>query len=386
VNTAHDTFDWMDDSARRRRRAGLDRTLVARSARPVAIDLAGNDYLGLARHPEVTRQAAAAALAWGGGATGARLVTGTTELHLELERELAGFCGCEAALVFSSGYLANLGVLTALCRRGTLIVADAFNHASLIDGYKLAGGEVRAVPHGDVAAVDQVLAGSDLRRALVVTESIFSVDGDLAPLVPLADVARRHGAALLVDEAHAIGSVGPGGRGAAAELGLAGEPDVVITLTLSKALGAQGGAVLGPRRVVEHVMNTARSFLYDAALAPAATGAALAALRLLRARPELAERARRAGRELSARLLDERLPASRPDAAVVSVRAPSPDDAVAWARACRDAGVAVGCFRPPSVPDQYSRLRLSAPARLSDADLATAVKVISATRPPTLRG
>lgn len=381
MNAMENTFGWIDDSARRRRRAGLDRALAPRPARSDVIDLAGTDYLGLARHAEVTRQAADAVLTWGAGATGARLVTGTTELHVELERELAEFCGYEAALVFSSGYLANLGAVTALCRPGTLIVADAFNHASLIDGYKLAGAEVRTVPHGDADAVDKTLGASDLRRAVVVTESIFSVDGDLAPLPAIAAAARRHGAALLVDEAHAIGSVGPGGRGAAAALRLAGDPDVVSTLTLSKALGSQGGAVLGPRRVIDHVMNTARSFLYDVGLAPAAAGAALAALRLLKARPELAARARRVGQELSARLIGERLPASRPDGAVVSVRAPSPDEAVAWARACRDAGVMVGCFRPPSVPDQYSRLRLSAHAQLTDAELATAVDVISTNRP-----
>ncbi|MFC7184538.1 aminotransferase class I/II-fold pyridoxal phosphate-dependent enzyme, partial [Kitasatospora paranensis] len=275
-------FDWLDESADLRARAGLTRTLRSRPADDPVLDLASNDYLGLVHHPAVTRAAADAALRWGAGATGSRLVTGTTALHTELEDELAEFCGFEAALVFSSGYAANLAALTALTDPDTLIVSDAYNHASLIDGCRLSRSDVHRAPHADPAAVAEALAGRRHPRALVVSDSVFSVDGNAAPLAGLSAAARAHGAALLVDDAHGLGVVGPGGRGALAAAGLAGEPDTVATVTLSKSLGSQGGAVLGPRRVVRHMVETARTFIFDTGLAAAAAAAALGALRLLR--------------------------------------------------------------------------------------------------------
>ncbi|MBB2910234.1 8-amino-7-oxononanoate synthase [Streptosporangium becharense] len=374
-------FDWIDVSARRRDRAGLTRRMLVRPARSALVDLAGNDYLGLARHPEVTGAAAEAALVWGSGATAARLVSGTTVLHRELEEELADFCGAEAALVFSSGYLANLGMITALSRPGTLLVVDAGNHASLIDGYKLAGAQVQTVAHNSPQAVEKALADTRSARVHAVTESVFSVDGDLADLPATLEACRRHNAALLVDDAHGIGVVGERGEGAVAAAGLAGAPDVVWTLTLSKALGSQGGAVLGPRRVIDHVMNTARSFLFDTGLAPAPVAGALTALRVLRDRPDLPARTRRVAAGLHTRLREAGLTVSPPEGAVVSVLAPSAEAAVAWADACRSQGVAVSCFRPPSVPDRFSRLRLTARADLTDADVERAVEVILAARP-----
>ncbi|MFD7455192.1 8-amino-7-oxononanoate synthase [Kitasatospora sp. NPDC059827] len=370
-------FDWLDEAAALRADAGLTRTLRSRRAEDAVLDLAGNDYLGLTRHPAVTGAAAEAALRWGGGSTGSRLVTGTTALHTELERELAEFCGVEAALVFSSGYTANLAALTALTDPDTLIVSDAYNHASLIDGCRLARADVHRAPHSDPAAVAEVLAGRQQRRALVVSDSVFSVDGDAAPLRALSEAARAGGAALLVDDAHGLGVLGPGGRGALAAAGLAGQPDTVATVTLSKSLGSQGGAVLGPRRVVRHLTETARTFIFDTGLAPAAAGAALAALRLLRAEPRRADRAREVARTLSARLTAAGLHACEPDAAVVSVRAPGPEAAVAWAADCLRAGLAVGCFRPPSVPDGISRLRLTARGDLTDQQIADAVRIIA---------
>ncbi|MER7756557.1 8-amino-7-oxononanoate synthase [Kitasatospora sp. NPDC097643] len=374
-------FDWLDEAAELRAEAGLTRTLRSRAAEEPLLDLAGNDYLGLTRHPVVTGAAAEAALRWGGGATGSRLVTGTTALHTELEEELAAFCGAEAALVFSSGYTANLAALTALTDPDTLIVSDAYNHASLIDGCRLARADVRRAPHSDPAAVGEILAGRTQRRALVVSDSVFSVDGDAAPLAGLSDAARAHGAALLVDDAHGLGVLGPGGSGALAAAGLAGQPDTVATVTLSKSLGSQGGAVLGPRRVIRHLTETARTFIFDTGLAPAAAGAALAALRLLRAEPERADRAREVARALAGQLTAAGLRACEPDAAVVSVRAPSPEAAVAWAADCRRAGLAVGCFRPPSVPDGVSRLRLTARGDLTDAQIADAVRIIAELAP-----
>ncbi|OIK25243.1 8-amino-7-oxononanoate synthase [Streptomyces malaysiense] len=373
-------FGWIEEQARGRHRAGLVRRLSPRPAASSLLDLASNDYLGLARHPEVTEGAARAARTWGGGATGSRLVTGTTELHAELERELAAFCGFEAALVFSSGYAANLAAVTALGPHGSLVVSDAGNHASLIDGCRLARGETQVVGHADPQAVRKALATHE-GTAIVVSDTVFSVDGDRAPLVRLAEACRERGAGLVVDDAHGLGVLGDGGRGAAQATGLAGAPDVVATATLSKSLGSQGGVVLGPAPVIDHLVNAARTFIFDTGLAPAAAGAALAALRLLGREPERAARAREVAGELHARLTASGLEAVRPDAAVVSVRAPSPEQAVRWAADCRTAGLAVGCFRPPSVPDGISRLRLTARADLSGAEIARAVRVIGETRP-----
>ncbi len=380
ARTHGDPFGWLDEQAELRRAAGLVRTLRPRPADSPLLDLASNDYLGLTRHPEVVEGAAAAARAWGSGATGSRLVTGTTELHAQLERELAEYCGFEAALVLSSGYAANLAAVTALAPHGTLIVSDAGNHASLIDGCRLARGATAVAAHSDPESVRKCLDAHH-GPALAVTDSVFSVDGDRAPLAELAAVCREFGAGLLLDDAHGLGVLGDGGRGAAYGAGLAGAPDVVATLTLSKSLGSQGGAVLGPAKVIQHLVNTARTFIFDTGLAPAAAGGALAALRLLRREPARAARACEVATALHAGLTEAGLQAVRPDAAVVSVRAPSPDEAVAWAADCRAAGLLVGCFRPPSVPDGISRLRLTARADLTDAQISDAVRTIVRTAP-----
>ncbi|QKW05307.1 8-amino-7-oxononanoate synthase [Streptomyces sp. NA04227] len=373
-------FDWIDEQALGRRRAGLVRSLRPRPADSPLVDLAGNDYLGLTRHPEVTAAAAEAALAWGGGSTGSRLVTGSTSLHAELERELAAFCGFESALVLSSGYAANLAAVTALAPHGSLIVSDAANHASLIDGCRLARGTTQVVGHRDVEAVRKTL-DTHQGTAVVVSDSVFSVDGDAAPLGELAAACREFGAGLLVDDAHGLGVLGPGGRGAPAAAGLAGAPDVVTTVTLSKSLGSQGGAVLGPAHVIDHLVNTARTLIFDTGLAPAAVAAAHQALRILAREPQRAARAGEVARELHTRLTEAGLQAVRPDAAVVSVRAPSPDKAFRWAADCRENGLSVGCFRPPSVPDGVSRLRLTARADLTGEQIAEAVRVITRTAP-----
>jgi 8-amino-7-oxononanoate synthase len=374
-------FDWLDTHAEERRAAGLTRRLRPRRADSDLLDLAGNDYLGLARDKRIGGAAAAATLRWGAGSTGSRLVTGTTDLHSELEHELARFVGAQAALVFSSGFTANLAAVTALSGRESAIVTDAYIHASLIDGCRMSRAGVAVVAHSDPAAVRHALATRRHQRALMVTDAVFSVDGDLAPLPELLEVCRAHGAALVADDAHGFGVLGPGGRGAMAGAGLVGEPDVVTTLTLSKSLGAQGGAVLGPRRVIRHLVENARSFIFDTGLAPGSAAAALAALQVLKDEPERPERVRHVASELATRLRAAGLAVSAPDAAVISVRAPSPEKALAWAEDCRAAGVWVGCFRPPSVPDQVSRLRLTARADLTDGELDRAVEVITRCAP-----
>ncbi|MEH1012986.1 8-amino-7-oxononanoate synthase [Micromonospora sp. CPCC 206060] len=371
--------DWLaalDRRARLRAKAGLTRHIRSRGAHERMVDLAGNDYLGLSGHPAVTAAAATALTGYGLGATGSRLVRGSTDLHDALEHALADWLGAAGALLFSSGYLANLAAVRALVTPRTLLVSDAHNHASLIDGCRISGAETVVVAHADPAAVQAALAAAPGRPAVVVTESVFSVDGDLAPLAELHAVARRHGALLLVDEAHALGIRGPSGAGGVVEAGLAGEPDVVVTATLSKALGGAGGVVAGPAELVRHLVDTGRTFIFDTALPPAVAAGVLTATGLAREgdplRDELAGRAALA----VARLRAAGLRVSTPSAAVVSVTAPGPEAAVSWAADCRDRGVAVGCFRPPSTPDTRSRLRLTISAGVARMDFERALDVI----------
>jgi 8-amino-7-oxononanoate synthase len=363
--------------ARLRAEAGLRRELRPRGTGDETVDLAGNDYLGLSRHPAVIAAASAALSGFGLGATGSRLVRGSTDVHAALELSLAAFLGTESALVYSSGYLANLGAVRALAGPGTLLVSDRHNHASLIDGARSSRAQVVVTPHGSVAAVGSALAGRGDRPALVVTESVYSVDGDLADLVALHRVCRRYGAVLLVDDAHAVGVRGPGGAGAVREAGIAGEPDVVTTITLSKSFGAAGGVVAGPRALVAHLVDTGRTFVYDTALPPPVVAGALAALELIRAGDDLRTEVRD-----RAALIAKRLPTvCEPEGGVVSVLAPGADAAVAWADRCRTRGVAVGCFRPPSTPDSRSRLRLTVNAGVPRADFEAALDVIAGCQP-----
>lgn len=357
---------WLAEASDVRRAAGLQRTADVRHG---VLDLAGNDYLGLARHPEVTGAAARAAARWGAGSTGSRLITGTSPLHLVLEQALAAHTGMEAGLVLSSGYLANLAAVTALSGPGTLVVSDEQNHASVVDACRLSRARVVVVPHGDVTAVARALGDRDEERALVVTDAVFSVSGLLAPLSALHEVARDSGALLVVDEAHALGVVGARGRGAAAAAGLAGAPDVVLTATLSKALGSQGGAVLGPAAVRRHLVDTARPFIFDTALAPPCVGAALAAL-------ELVDEARVARLQHNALALADAVGVSRTHGSVVPVVLGDARRASAARDACAQEGVLVGCFRPPSVPTGRSCLRLTVRADLTQDDLSRAAHVV----------
>ncbi len=369
MNTPQLTWsEWFAEQAGAREEAGLTRRLQARGADDPTLDLAGNDYLGLSRHPSVRQAAADAALTWGGGAGASRLVTGTLDLHAELEAELADYLGQPSALVLSSGYAANLAVVTALVDRGAHVVSDAHIHASLVDAARLSRARLTVVPHSDVDAVRVALEASGGERTLVLAESVYSVLGDAAPLRDLADLCASYDALLVVDEAHGLGVHGPG---LVARSGLAGHPHVVMTATLSKSLGSQGGAVLGPPELREHLVNRARPFIFDTALAPAATAAALAALRVLRARPELSDLVRQRVRTLA-----DALGVVTPDGAVLSIPMPSPKAAVAAQAAALADGIRVGCFRPPSVPDGISRLRVTASAGIAGADWERAVAVL----------
>ena len=392
VGSAEGVLGRLRAAADARAAAGLRRSLIARSPDfDGMLDLASNDYLGLCGDPRVTAGAVAAARDWGTGSTGSRLVTGSTALHERLEASLASFAGAAEALVFSSGYLANLAAITALAAalggpdrdEGVLIVSDERNHASLIDASRLArSASVRlaVAPHRDVAAVRRLLATRAEPSALVVSDAVFSVDGALAPVAELHATARAHDALLMLDEAHALGVLGPGGRGVAAAAGIAGEPDVVRTVTLSKSLASQGGAVLGAAEVTGTVVDTGRGFIFDTGLAPPSAGAALAALEVIRTEPGRGELALASARRLAEIATDLGLAVVPPSAAVLAVILGDPRAAVSAREICARDGVRAGCFRPPSVPAGQACLRLTARATMTERDFVIAARALARVR------
>jgi 8-amino-7-oxononanoate synthase len=365
-----DSLARLRTAATSREAAGLRRTLRPRTPdHDGQIDVASNDYLGLARDERLAAAAVKATREWGTGSTGSRLVSGTTTLHAELEARLCSFTGARRALVFSSGYLANLAAVATL-GAGGLVVSDEGNHASIIDACRLSRARVVVTPHKDAEAVEKALANRTEEHALVVTDAVFSVDGDLAPIAVLHAAAVRHGALLVVDEAHSLGVVGRNGRGAVHDAGLADDPSVVRTVTLSKSLGSQGGAVLGASEVVETLIDTGRPFIFDTGLAPSAVAAALAALDIVSDHPELPGQARDNASALARAATDRGLHTMEPAAAVVPVVLGPPGFALSAAAVFAEHGVRAGCFRPPSVPSGRSCLRLTARANLSSDDLA----------------
>jgi len=256
---------------------------VLLDGRPVLL-LCSNNYLGLADHPRVREASAEAAMRWGVGAGASRLVSGTMTIHRRLEERLAAFKGTESSVLFGSGYLANLGVVSALAGPGEVVFSDALNHASIVDGCRLARAEVFVYHHGDMEHLEWGLREAEGRGALIATDGVFSMDGDLAPLEQIVELARSYDVRVAVDEAHAVGVLGPGGRGAVALAGLEDEVDVVVG-TLGKALGSYGAYVACEARMAQYLVNAARSLIFSTALPPPAVAGALAALELLEEQP-----------------------------------------------------------------------------------------------------
>ena len=273
---------------------------VLLDGKPVLL-LCSNNYLGLADHPRVREAAADAAMRWGVGAGASRLVSGSMTIHRRLEERLADFKRSEACLLFGSGYLANIGVIGALAGRGDVIFSDELNHASIVDGCRLSRAEVVVFRHRDMEHLDWSMRRHGRRdgaaRRLIVTDSVFSMDADVAPLADIAELADVYGARVVVDEAHATGNLGPGGRGAVAEAGLEGEIDVIVG-TLGKALGSYGAYVCASSEIVRYLINTARSLIFSTAPSPPAVAGALAALELLQERPHRVQRLRSNARAL----------------------------------------------------------------------------------------
>ncbi len=369
---------WIADELAARRREGLERTLTpvdGTGARVtvggrVLLNAASNDYLGLARHPRVVASAQEHVARFGAGAAASRHVTGTLTCHEELERRLARLKGYPAALVFGSGYATNLGLITAVLGRDDHVFIDRLAHASLVDGAVLSRASLHRFHHNDPAHLDALLRKCPSGgHRLVITESVFSMDGDCAPLQDLTGIAERHGAMMLVDEAHATGVFGPGGSGCVRAAGL--EERVSLSMgTLSKALGSQGGFTACSADMRALLINHARALIYSTALAPAAVGAALGALEVLEGDPE-------AGRRLLARAagVRDRLRAAGLDTGastsqIIPVIVGDAGHVISVGQRLRDAGFLVAAIRPPTVPAGTARLRLSLSSGHTDADLA----------------
>ncbi|MDX6583713.1 MAG: 8-amino-7-oxononanoate synthase [Solirubrobacterales bacterium] len=339
--------------------------------------LCSNNYLGLADHPRVREAAGEAAARYGAGAGSSRLISGTMSLHGTLEHRLAAFKGSRAALLFGSGYLANIGIVSALAGHGEVVFSDELNHASIIDGCRLARAETFVYRHRDTEHLEWGLREAGDRARLIVTDGVFSMDGDVAPLAELAELAKRHRCLLAVDEAHGTGALGPGGRGAVAAAGLSGEVDVIVG-TLGKALGSYGAYVCGSRELVDLLVNTARPFIYSTAPSPPSVGAALAALGVLESRPGMVEQLRRNAAALREGLTAEGLAVSGSRTQIVPLIVGDARRAVALCERALEGRVFAQAIRPPTVPPGSSRLRLTVMAGHRIDELRRAARVIAA--------
>jgi 8-amino-7-oxononanoate synthase len=362
-------------SRRLRLVSGPQGPTILLEGKPVLL-LCSNNYLGLADNPRVREAAAEAAMRWGVGAGASRLVSGTMTIHGRLEERLAAFKGSESCLLFGSGYLANLGVIGALAGRGDTVFSDELNHASVVDGCRLSRAEVVVYRHRDLEHLEWSLRRREQRGgALIVTDSVFSMDGDVAPLAEIAELAGAYGALTLVDDAHAVGNLGPNGRGAVAEAGLEREIDVVVG-TLGKALGSYGAYACASSEIIRCLINTARPLIFSTAPPPPAIAAALAALELLRERPDRVERLHANARALRRGLAEQGFPIAESDMPIVPLIVGDERDAM---RLCQEAitrGVFAQAIRPPTVPAGTSRLRLTAMASHTPTDLSKAARVL----------
>jgi len=338
------------------------------------IHLASNNYLGLAQHPRVVAAAKEALERHGTGAGSARLIGGTFCLHEQLEERIAQFKRTEAALVFSTGYMASLGIIGSLVGPADLILGDHLNHASLIDACRLSRATFRVYPHRDVERLEAALrhrAGRG-RRILIVTEGLFSMDGDLAPLAGIVKLARRYDAWLLVDDAHATAVFGPHGRGTLEHFGIPPSEEILQMGTLSKALGSLGGFLAGPRVVIDTLKNKARSFLYTTALPPSCAAAALEALKVVEEEPIWRRRLWGNVEAWSSHLSRMGWDLISAESPIVPIRVGSNERALALAQALLEAGIYAPGIRPPTVPAGSARIRTTVTALHTASDLETA--------------
>jgi 8-amino-7-oxononanoate synthase len=347
---------------------------VVLDGKPVLL-LCSNNYLGLADHPRVREAAADAAMRWGVGSGASRLVSGTMTVHRRLEERLSEFKHTQAALLFGSGYLANIGVITALAGEGKVVFSDELNHASIIDGCRLARAETFVYHHADLEHLAWGIREAEGRGALIVTDSVFSMDGDVAPLAEIVELARRHGARVVVDEAHGTGCLGPEGRGAVAEAGVEDEVDVLIG-TLSKALGAYGAFAACDQEMAQLLVNSARPFIFSTAPPPPAVAGALAALELLIEQPQRVDKLQANADVLREELARERFEVAGSTTQIVPLVIGDAKQAMRICELAIERGVFAQAIRPPTVPEGTSRLRLAVMASHSRAELREAAQVL----------
>ncbi len=378
-----DRLSQLEDAGLTRRLrlvSGPQGPTVLLDGQPVLL-LCSNNYLGLADHPQVREAAAQAAMRWGVGTGASRLISGTMTVHRRLEERLASFAGRQSCLLFGSGYLANLGVIGALAGRGDTVFSDELNHASIVDGCRLSRAEVVVYRHADVEHLLWSMRrhggrGSTQGGRLIVTDSVFSMDGDVAPLAQLVELAHASGARLAVDEAHAIGTYGPGGRGVLAQEGLEGEVDAIVG-TLGKALGSYGAYVCGDEEMVRYLLNTSRSFIFSTAPPPPSMAGALAALELLAQRPHRVERLSANARVLRRALCKEGFTVAENDMHIVPLVVGDEHDTLRLCQETIERGVFAQAIRPPTVAPGTSRLRLAAMASHTATDMRMAAEVIA---------
>lgn len=337
------------------------------------ISMASNNYLGLANHPGVKQAAIKAIERWGVGAGAARLMSGTMTPHHQLERDLAQLKQVEAALTFGTGYTTNLGLIPALIDRNGLILADRYCHASLIEACRLAKATLRVFHHNDAGHLEKLLKKREKARpTLVVTEGVFSMDGDLAPLPDLLALCRQHEATLVIDDAHGTGVMGKNGQGTVEHFGL-NPRDVLQMGTLSKAIGAGGGYIAGTAALKDYLINTAKAFIYTTAQPPAIAAAASAAIRIIQDEPARRERLRANQNALHSALTDLGLQLTDTQSPILPIIVKSPERAVEMSQALYEAGVYVPAIRPPTVPKDSSRLRLTVSSEHTQEQLETVV-------------
>ena len=341
------------------------------------LDFCSNDYLDLAHDPEVARAVQEAAGAWGAGAGAAHLVTGHSDEHRALEEELAAFTGRESALLFSTGYMANVGVITALAGRGEIIVQDRLNHASLIDGARQSGARLQRYRHADAADAGRLLDESAGRASLIVTDGVFSMDGDVAPVVELAGLARRHGAWLLVDDAHGLGVLGATGRGTLEQAALGAADVPLLVGTLGKAFGSFGAFVAGDRDVIELILQRARSYIYTTALPPAVAAASRAALALAQREPWRREQLHAAVARFRGAAARRGITLPGSASPIQPVPVPGAAYCVAASRALMQRGFWVAAIRSPTVPAGTERLRITLRAAHTDGEIDALVDALA---------
>jgi 8-amino-7-oxononanoate synthase len=349
---------------------------VLLDGKPVLL-LCSNNYLGLADHPAVREAAAEAAMRWGVGAGASRLVSGTMTIHRRLEERLAAFKRRETALLFGSGYLANTGSVAALARPGDVVFSDELNHASIIDGCRLSRAEVFVYDHCDTEHLEWGIVNAEGRGALIATDSVFSMDGDVAPLAEIVELAQRHRLRTLVDEAHAMGVLGPGGRGALAEAGLEDQVDVIVG-TLGKALGSYGAFVACDHAMARYLVNAARTFIFSTALPPPSVAASLAALGLLEERPRRVHKLLANAAALREALAGEGFDLGGSRTQILPLVIGESEQAMKICEAALARGVFAQAIRPPTVPPMTSRLRLAVMATHREEELRAAAHTLGA--------